>query len=550
MGYYYTSSSGNTYIYNTSMNTFNESEMACRDSGGHLVSWLSGKEQGEVEGYYQEMGFMIPPFHSGYWMGARSTIATWPNFTWIDHSPGINASSRYRHWGVFMPGKVPEPNNLMEPPELCAACNYSTSYGNPKSWGWCDTNCEARMTFMCKMQQPLSATCHSETTGHDYILNTTYTDFWSANANCNSRGGYLVSYGERIEEQQEVENCFIDGGYLLPNFHKFYWMGLATGINNAKWPNFTWIDHAKVIYVGLYQHWGMLRPQNLYEPNNVRAPENCAGSNLTTGWFDAGGWADHHCSEKYVYICEIAPQAGYSSFTSSAGNEFKFFGSAMTQHDAEEACNMAGAHLASYDSLDEQAEVEDFYINNGWLLPTYHQNYWIGLQTNAWPAFVWDNGAPAPSNETYSHWGIGSDSIQEPNNTLGNENCVVANFSQTFDTPAAWGWADTQCDQRFSFMCRKALPGAYVYAPGQVSASTEDPFQFFLTRGAATVANQYTAPSGATYILNTTLSNYIAAQQACEDNGGHLVSYANLAEQADVERYFTDLGLFIPVWHK
>ena len=33
--------------------------MACRASGGHLVSWASAGEQGEVEGYFQSSGHML-----------------------------------------------------------------------------------------------------------------------------------------------------------------------------------------------------------------------------------------------------------------------------------------------------------------------------------------------------------------------------------------------------------------------------------------------------------------------------------------------------------
>ena len=83
----------------------------------------------------------------------------------------------------------------------------------------------------------------------------------------------------------------------------------------AKWPNFTWINTNDVIYKGNYQHWGTYQPGRRLEPNNMLAPENCAGSNTTQGvlqpdkttvLFDGlGGWADHNCKEKYIFICEI-----------------------------------------------------------------------------------------------------------------------------------------------------------------------------------------------------------------------------------------------------
>ena len=57
----------------------------------------------------------------------------------------------------------------------------------------------------------------------------------------------------------------------------------------------------------------------------------------------------------------------------------------------------------------------------------------------------------------------------EPNNLLNPEFCAVANFSMSFGTPAAWGWADSACQLRFPFMCRnysgwparRACPGSW-----------------------------------------------------------------------------------------
>jgi hypothetical protein len=39
---------------------------------------------------------------------------------------------------------------------------------------------------------------------HQYILNTTATEFWAAERDCNSRGGHLVAYDE-LKEQVAVE---------------------------------------------------------------------------------------------------------------------------------------------------------------------------------------------------------------------------------------------------------------------------------------------------------------------------------------------------------
>jgi hypothetical protein len=123
-----------------------------------------------------------------------------------------------------------------------------------------------------------------------------------------------VAYSN-LAEQQAVESCFIQQGYMLPSFHKFYWMGLKTGIPGTRWPNFTWIDRENVIYMGNYQHWGVYQPGAVLEPNNLFPPEYCAGSNLTMGiatynkrvvTFDGvGGWADRRCGERHIFVCEV-----------------------------------------------------------------------------------------------------------------------------------------------------------------------------------------------------------------------------------------------------
>ncbi len=68
-------------------------------------------------------------------------------------------------------------------------------------------------------------------------------------------------------EQADVESYYINNGYLLPTFHKAYWLGLsadgaivasATGNNNRPVPRMVpwqWMD-GKVFSQYTYQHWG------------------------------------------------------------------------------------------------------------------------------------------------------------------------------------------------------------------------------------------------------------------------------------------------------
>jgi hypothetical protein len=92
----------------------------------------------------------------------------------------------------------------------------------------------------CRPAAPSVAKCNPPGLTNTYIINTTTTGFDDAEATCNRYGGHLVSYGS-MREQQAVERCFIDAGWLFPLYNKFYWMGLKTGDLGMKWPNFTWM---------------------------------------------------------------------------------------------------------------------------------------------------------------------------------------------------------------------------------------------------------------------------------------------------------------------
>jgi hypothetical protein len=326
-----------------------------------------------------------------------------------------------------------------------------------------------------------------------------------------------------------------DDGWLLPNYHQFYWMGLESSVNGAIWPNFTWLDKGKAIYMGNYQHWGTLMPGRRLEPNNIVPPENCAGSNLTMGiiryeqliYDDVGGWADHHCSEKHPFICEIWPPQKYDSYVSAvSGYEFTLYTTPMNHSAAERECTANGGHLASYTSGQEQRDVEQYYISSFWLLPAWHKAYWIGLSTEStrsWPRFQWLDGTPGPDNMTYLHWGTMSpQGLQEPNNFERKpELCAAANASQTYSM--AWGWADQNCGVKMPFMCKKLQPGAYVYT-SNVTATT--------------------------YILNTSYAGFMDAEAACNSNGGHLAYFETADEQEEVEAYYVSQGVFIPAYHR
>jgi hypothetical protein len=53
-----------------------------------------------------------------------------------------------------------------------------------------------------------------------------------------------------------------------------------------------------------------------------------------------------------------------------------------------------------------------------------------------------------------------------------------------------------------------------------------------------------------TYILNTRKQNFSTAEQFCNDNGGHLASWATKDKQIEVEQAFIKMGVLFPECHK
>jgi hypothetical protein len=89
----------------------------------------------------------------------------------------------------------------------------------------------------------------------------------------------------------------------------------------------------------------------------------------------------------------------------------------------------------------------------GYLLPTYHGSYWMGLSKDA-NGWGWADYSPAPSADSYMHWGTDDNGVDEPNNVYAPENCAASNYSQAFGQPSAWGWSDARCRTKLPFICR------------------------------------------------------------------------------------------------
>ncbi|XP_043356230.1 C-type lectin LmsL-like [Dermochelys coriacea] len=121
------------------------------------------------------------------------------------------------------------------------------------------------------------------------------------------------------------------------------------------------------------------------------------------------------------------------------GNCYGYFSQEKTWLEAEAECrhNGQGAHLVSIHSTGENNALA-LYVK--W----YHKKnspIWIGLldleQNRGWR---WAD----KSLVSFSAWDNG-----QPDNRLGNENCVV------LENAGFQKWHDYPCEERFSFICKR-----------------------------------------------------------------------------------------------
>jgi hypothetical protein len=212
-------------------------------------------------------------------------------------------------------------------------------------------------------------------------------------------------------------------------------------------------------------------------------------------------------------------------YVAKSNATFVFNPMKLDQAFAQLACNDLGGHLAAYTSLEEQAEVENFYVSNGLLFPSYTPNYWFGAKTtfDLWPTFYWlQRSIPGPDTRNYMHWAIGRD--PEPNNLAKNEYCAACNFTSSYQ--GAWGWSDASCSLPMPYMCR------------------------LMDTGALGTLSYQSLKTNTTYTINVSPMTQAEAADFCASQGGHPVYYTSLAEQQEVEAWFTKQGVLIPSYHQ
>jgi hypothetical protein len=306
--------------------------------------------------HFSNAGWLFPNYNKAYWLGLQNSSlpdASGYDFQWLDpHTPGPDYST-YSAWGWSDARQEPYSNGLYL--ENCAVAALALSWEG--AWGWDNVNCSSKQVAICRLQEPgLQPMFTHPVNNHSYLLNTSTTNQAGAEALCQASGGHLVSYGS-LQEQQDVEGHFVNGGFVFPAFHKVYWIGLVT--NSTAWPKFRWVDSTPTLGLGIrgYEAWGTYMPGSSPEPNNFPAPpELCGVANATQPMLGVWGWADANCiSTRAAFMCELLPPGPFYSFTSNRTNSTYILNTKpATFTDAEAFCSDQGGHLVSYGNLREQ----------------------------------------------------------------------------------------------------------------------------------------------------------------------------------------------------
>ncbi|KAH9498738.1 chromatin-modulating protein mrc1 [Bulinus truncatus] len=402
----------------SSLSTWFEARLACKDMSAELVSIASDDENGYLTTLVSQN--LIDSF----WIGLNDLEQD--TYAWTDISP-IN----YVNWNLN------EPNDAYGG-ERCVEIN---SQGR-----WNDQHCQEKRGYLCKKRPgnftPVPWTTPSTKGGcpRDFVTLPSLS-------HCYFVGG--TTQAERKTFNQSIQACeSMAHKPQLASIHntleeKF----IITLIANLKWPawvgltdmkvrnSFQWVDNMKVDYT----NWGLRQPDENLQDNNPQNRRDCV--DLEYGVQNIGKWDDKRCVDKYAYVCEstkgdtfptVAPNTtgcpnGYTRFQNSC---YRYYTDLYNWTNAEGYCVSERGHLASLSSVAEQAFVE---------ILTQHVDaiqMWVGLMYSlSTQAFSWSDGWPV----TFTNWGTG-----EPDLT-GMTACV----SHTVDGQ----WQDVPCVMKLPFIC-------------------------------------------------------------------------------------------------
>ncbi len=156
---------------------------------------------------------------------------------------------------------------------------------------------------------------NASSTNTTFYLNTSKTSFDNAEIACQRNGGHLAAYVDFVE-QYEVEQALINAGYLIADYHLYYWIGYRA----TTWPKFYALDKTVPFDspLGNYTYWGYFNNSAApVEPDGgIYGNQLCVAANYTEAYADlsgtgggngsvAFGWADNSCSMALPFMCRI-----------------------------------------------------------------------------------------------------------------------------------------------------------------------------------------------------------------------------------------------------
>jgi hypothetical protein len=100
------------------------------------------------------------------------------------------------------------------------------------------------------------------------------------------------------------------------------------------------------------------------------------------------------------------------------------------------------------------SQVELYWTKKGLLLPNYHKQYWMGAALGPddnFPSYRWIDSTPGIPGQAYLHWGVPRGGVPEPDGSAGDQPCVLARASLSYQN--LWGWADSDCEALAAAMC-------------------------------------------------------------------------------------------------
>ncbi|KAM8753720.1 uncharacterized protein AB9X84_010787 [Acanthopagrus schlegelii] len=201
-------------------------------------------------------------------------------------------------------------------------------------------------------------------------------------------------------EDVKILNDTVDKskGFIL------FWIGLYDDVNSWRWSlsNTSFYRDGEAEF-RLWQDG---------QPNNINSREHCTV-------MDSGGrWSDVNCMTRHRLVCMDVRGLKVT---------FVLIETLMNWTEAQSYCREHHTDLASVRNMTENQKVAD-------LVPA-GQEAFIGLYRDSWK---WSDG----SDSSFRYWRQG-----QPVNDVGNDACVVADFSGSGE------WWDDPCGRNRPFVC-------------------------------------------------------------------------------------------------